>query len=279
VTEKDLIMGTYRNFFHGDNSEAKRMLLRFTECGYNKIDTAREYCNGLAESLLYSILGGSVKSYEISSKVFYNPQEYRPYINNSLSLENIKSSLHMSLDNLNVSNLDCLVLHNEDHRTDLANVYQFLAQIYDTGVIKSIGFSRWGAQRLVEFAKLNVKSIPLKLYSIVNPLTPVDDEILAVCSHNSIRWVAHSIFCRGALFKRQAEILDLIRANRGTNLEKFYSNNYNKILEFSSACDSPAKVVSKVLQYLSSIDLIEGVVVGFSSLEQMDIFLSEWRAS
>ncbi|MED7950339.1 aldo/keto reductase [Streptomyces sp. BE20] len=126
-----------------------RLLDQFADAGGNLLDTANEYGNGTAESLLGELLAGRRDRFVLSTK--YTMQT-RPGDLNSAGnhRKNLVNSLEASLRRLRTDHLDLLWVHARDTLTPVPEVMRALEDVVRAGKVLYVGVSDWPAWEVAQ---------------------------------------------------------------------------------------------------------------------------------
>lgn len=123
--------------------ECERCVLDALKIGYRHIDTAQAYNNEaeVGEAIRKSAIPR--EDLFITTKVWVNHYGY----------EQAKASIKESLNKLQTDYLDLVLLHQPF--SDTYGAWRALEDLYDEGILRSIGISNFYADRMVDFASFN----------------------------------------------------------------------------------------------------------------------------
>ena len=166
------------------DEQGQATILAALDSGINFIDTAPLYGHGNAERMIGSALSKTNKEYVISTKVGrvlkkFAPEEIAGKVDGlaafigvdptifpvfDFSRDGILRSIQESLERLNISSIDIVLIHDADDRIDEAikNSYPVLDELRSQGVIKGIGVG----MNICSYATKAVKEMDLDVILI-----------------------------------------------------------------------------------------------------------------
>ncbi len=137
--------------------ETKRAVLDAIDVGYRLIDTAQAYQNEKEVGEAISECGIPREELFITTKVWIENYGY----------ENCKSSVLESLEKLGLDYIDLVLLHHPF--SDYYGAYRALEELYEEGLVKSIGVSNFYPDRLSDICLFGRKVIPAVNQVETNP--------------------------------------------------------------------------------------------------------------
>jgi aryl-alcohol dehydrogenase-like predicted oxidoreductase len=196
-----LCLGTMMFGGATDDATAHRIVARARDQGINFIDSADGYNGGKSEE----VVGRAIRehrSWWVLATKCANPTGQGPNAR-GLSRRHINDAVEASLRRLDVTEIDILYLHKEDHATPLAETVHALADLIRTGKIRYFGVSNYRSWRVAEICRLcddagidrPVASQPL--YNALN--REVETEHLPACNYFGLGVVPYSPLARGIL--------------------------------------------------------------------------------
>lgn len=201
----ELCLGTMMFGGPADEATACRIVDRARDQGVNFIDTADGYTGGASEG----VTGRAIRehrSWWVLATKCANPTgqggQGGPNAR-GLSRRHVQHAVEASLRRLDVSEIDVLYLHKEDHATPLAETVHALADLIRAGKIRYFGVSNYRSWRVAEICRLcdeagidrPVASQPL--YNALN--RQVETEHLPACGYYGLGVVPYSPLARGVL--------------------------------------------------------------------------------
>lgn len=126
--------------FGGDAEEAKRQVELFAEAGGNFVDTANNYTNGTAETVLGEAISGDRDYWVVATKYTLSSRPDDPNASGN-SRKNLARTLETSLRRLRTDHVDVLWLHAWDDLTPVEEVLRALDDQVRAGKVLYIGIS------------------------------------------------------------------------------------------------------------------------------------------
>ena len=222
-----------------DENRSFELLDRFTERGFNAIDTADVYSawapglqGGDSEKVLGKWLArrGRRDDVVIMSKV--GMLEARQ----GLSASNIEAAVNDSLTRLGTDYLDVYFAHLDDQDVPLEETLTAFSKLVDAGKVRAIGASNYSAQRLSEaLAISNDKG--LARYELTQPQYNLYDRedfeqgLAALVQENNLGAVTYFSLASGFLTGKYAQVEDLKGSARAAFLEKYFDKRGLKLLQ------------------------------------------------
>ncbi len=137
--------------------ETKHAVLDAIDVGYRLIDTAQAYQNEKEVGEAISECGVPRDELFITTKVWIENYGY----------ENCKSSVLESLEKLGLDYIDLVLLHQPF--SDYYGAYRALEELYEEGLVKSIGVSNFYPDRLSDICLFGRRVIPAVNQVETNP--------------------------------------------------------------------------------------------------------------
>jgi aryl-alcohol dehydrogenase-like predicted oxidoreductase len=201
-----LCLGTMMFGGPTDAAAAQRIVDRARGQGVNFIDTADVYAAGRSED----VVGRAIKehrSWWVLATKCANPTAEGPNAR-GLSRRHVQHAVEASLRRLDLSEIDILYLHKEDHATPLAETVHALADLIRAGKLRYFGVSNYRSWRIAELCRLcdeagidrPVASQPL--YNALN--RQIETEHLPACAYYGLGAVPYSPLARGVLTGKYA---------------------------------------------------------------------------
>ena len=138
--------------------QTKQAVLDAIDVGYRMIDTAQIYGNESEVGEAVSQCGVDREELFIATKVWLSNYGY----------DECKNSVYRSLERLNLDYIDLVLLHQPYY--DYYSSYRALEDLYDEGIVKSVGVSNFSPTRLTDLCLFGRKVIPQFNQVEVNPL-------------------------------------------------------------------------------------------------------------
>ena len=129
-------------------NQTKQAVLDAIDVGYRMIDTAQIYYNEAEVGEAVSQCGVDREELFITTKVWLSNYGYGE----------CKDSVYRSLKRLNMDYIDLVLLHEPFY--DYYSSYRALEDLYDEGIVKSIGVSNFSPSKLTDLCLFGRKIIP-----------------------------------------------------------------------------------------------------------------------
>ena len=224
--------------------ELESILYEFKKHGFIKIDTAQSY--GESEKMLGSI---GVEEFHITSKIVF-PNFCKNF------KSKIFKNIELSLENLNVQSLDCLLAHNPDFlKENLDESLSLVEDLKSEGLIKSFGVSVYEPNEINNLDMVDVIQFPCSIFDrrFPNKFSKFDNN-----SH--LIKQARSVFLQGLLLEQYKNIPQ--KFNKHKHLFSKYDALYPTKNEKLLAC----------ISYILNQNFDE-FLVGVSSLNELQDIL------
>lgn len=199
------------------------------ECGITLFDTAAAYGAGSSEA----IVGEWIAAHRPESdSMVVATKTLPPY-----DRENITESVSQSLCRLGVDTIDLLYLHRFDNSLMAPEIFATLGDLIIQGKVRMLGASNFTAEQLAMAVSLQ-KENDLPFFRFVQnnnnlAVTDVSDELINLCSENSISIITYSPLAAGFLtgkYKRgiqQGTRFDIIPGHK----DVYFNDTANSRLE------------------------------------------------
>src|SRR6185437_2373459 len=197
---------SYGNWItHGSQIEEKAAtacVKAALDAGITTFDTADDYAQGAAESVLGRALQGVRRdSIEIFTKTYW-PTGPNPN-NRGLSRKHIMESLHSSLERLQTDHVDLLQAHRFDYEAPLEETMRAFDDLVRQGKVHYVGVSEWNADQIAEALRLAddmgfdriVSNQPQ--YSLIWRV--IEAEVVPLCDKEGIGQIVWSPLAQGVL--------------------------------------------------------------------------------
>lgn len=272
-----------------DEATSFKLLDRFTESGFNFIDTADVYSRwvpgnqgGESETILGKWLsqGGRRDQVVIATKcgLEMGPNE------KGLSRQYIMKAAERSLKRLQVERIDLYQAHTDDDQTPLDETLEAFGKLIEQGKVRAIGASNYSGRRLQEALDVSRRH-GFPAYVSLQPLYNLADrsgyelDLEPVCEKNGLAVIPYYSLAAGFLTGKYRSGDDLTDKARGKTVEKYLNERGERIL---TALDEvaaryhtvPAKVA---LAWLLARPSITAPIVSATSLKQLDEVLDSTR--
>lgn len=283
------LLGTMAFGGRADAEQSLEMVKAFLGRGHNKVDTAFMYADGKSET----VIGGMnlPKTVSIATKA-------NPWDGKTLKPESVRSQLEISLQKLKTDSVDLFYLHAPDHQNPIEDTLRACSELHKEGKFKELGLSNyasWEVAEIVCICRHNNWIVPSVYQGMYNATTrQVETELLPCLRYYGMKFYAYNPLAGGLLTgKYHYEDKDGSQpAGRffGNSWAKAYQDRYWKVSHFHAidlvikaldAAYGPDKptMTSAAMRWMyhhSQLkgDLGDGVIIGMSSMEQLQQNLS-----
>lgn len=173
---------------HADDRESVAAIHQAIDGGVNLIDTAPDFGQGHAESVVGKAIRGRRDSVIIATKCgLIPPQDGERRTRRSLSHDSILRECDESLRRLRIDAIDVYSCHRPDPDTPLRETMEAMTELLDQGKIKAIGLTNFGCERVSharEFGPVHVIQMPFSLLR----MQPADELIPLGHQHEIAVW-------------------------------------------------------------------------------------------
>lgn len=265
----------------------KEILDCFQDQGYNEVDTARTYVNGLQESFTNSA-DWQERNLSLATKCF-------PLSPGLHSRSSIKEKLETSLTELGCESVDIFYLHAPDRSVPFEETLEACNELYQAEKFKQLGLSNYAAWEVAEIWNIanERKWIKPTVYqAMYNAFTrAIEDELVPCCRKYGISIIGYNPLAGGMLtgkYKTSDLPTEGRYSNTDSNVGKMYRERYFRDANFDAIrlLEPVAKEEGLSLSEIafrwyvhhSKLDMIsgnDGVVIGVSSIDQLKANLTD----
>lgn len=279
----EVSLGFWHNFGAVDSYQRSKAITHYAfDHGITHFDLANNYGPpyGTAEETMGRLMEDSFKPYRdelfISSKAGYDMWP-GPY-GNWGSRKYLMASLDQSLKRMHIDYVDLFYSHRYDPVTPLEETLQALVDIVRQGKALYIGISRWPLEALRFAIKyLKEHDTPLLIYQ--DKLNLIDRDpmlsgVLDECIKENIGFISFSPLAQGLLTDRYLNgIPEGSRMSRNSSLsaEALTPELLTQLRSWNSdACGMGRTLASYALSWILEQQGVTSVIVGASSVEQLE---------
>lgn len=266
-----------------DEARSFELLDRFTERGFNAIDTADVYSSwapGLTGGESETVLGrwltrrGRRDDIVLMSKIgMWEPHK-------GLSATNIEAAVEDSLRRLRTDYLDVYFAHIDDQDVPLEETLDAFAKLIAAGKVRAIGASNYSAERLREALEVSRKQ-GLPRYELMQPLYNLYDradfesELAGVADEHELGVVSYFSLASGFLTGKYKSVEDLQGSARADFLKDYFDDRGQKLLGtlLDVAKDISATPAQVALAWLMNRPNVTAPIASATSLAQLDELL------
>ncbi|KAJ8359354.1 hypothetical protein SKAU_G00158790 [Synaphobranchus kaupii] len=277
------LLGTSAFGGAADADKSAAMVRAYLKHGYNELDTAFMYTDGRSETIIGAM--GLPKTVRIATKA-------NPWDGNTLKPESVRSQLDTSLHRLQTQCVDIFYLHLPDHNNPIQETLQACNELHKEGKYKELGLSNYTSWEVAEIyciCKHNGWVLPT-VYQLTLDTYSADSKLSGLQSFTRTMQNEHGGLLTG---KYQYQDQDSVQPEGrffGDRWDSIYRDRYwkksqfqaielvDKALEAAYGAQKPS-MTSAALRWMyhhSKLqgELGDGVIVGMSSMEQLEQNLS-----
>ncbi len=282
----EVSLGLWHNFGASDPyTRSREIVLHAFDRGITHFDLANNYGTpaGSAEETMRRLLHDDLHHYRdelfISTKAGYDMWP-GPY-GNWGSRKSLIASLDQSLKRMNLDYVDLFYSHRYDPDTPLDETLQALLDIVRSGKALYVGISRWPLHALkhaVEYLRRR-DTPPLIYQGRLNLLdrAPQQEGIIDYCRDQGMGFISFSPLAQGLLTDRYLDGIPAdSRIAKGGHLkrESLTPELLDRIRQLNGkAADRGEKLASMALAWVLQQQGVTSVLVGASSVQQLDLNL------
>ena len=276
-----LVLGTMTFGSQVDQATADAMVAAAFDSGVDHFDTANAYNDGAAEEMLGRALGRRRTEAIVATKVF-NKMHDGPD-GAGLGAAAIASALEASLTRLRTDYVDLYYLHAPDRAVPLDETLGAMAGLVAQGKVRFVGFSNYAAWQVADMLHLAgshgwpAPRIGQQLYNAIS--RSLDEEYAEFASTHGIATLVYNPLAGGLLTGKHHGLTSPPAGRFGS------SPNYRRRYwsrEQSGAVDELAGIAGRAglspvelaLGWLLARPVVDGVVLGASSLDQLRVDLA-----
>ncbi|HEU5042579.1 MAG TPA: aldo/keto reductase [Nocardioidaceae bacterium] len=280
LTSSRLVLGTMTFGSQVDEAAATEMVARALDAGINHLDTANSYNAGVSEEIVGRVLGSRRDEVMLASKVFNRfgpgPDEQ------GLSGPAVRKAIDASLRRLGTDHVDIYYLHQPDWTVPIEETLAVMAELVEAGKVRHVGVSNYAAWQICEIRNLVER----------NGWPPV------VISQQMYNLLARSLEDEYAAFSEQAGLADIVynplagglltgkhqygeAPSTGRFTQESYRDRYWTKGQFEAvsrlgevAAGAGLSLIELSLRWLLSRPVVDAVLLGASSLEQLEANLA-----
>jgi diketogulonate reductase-like aldo/keto reductase len=181
-----------------DDANDIAVLKQGLDSGFNHIDTAEIYADGHAEELVAkSLIGHKRSNIFITSKVYEN----------HLTYDGVRQAVEGSLKRLGTTYLDLYLIHHVVESAPLQETIRGLDRLVEEGLVKNIGVSNFGTDRLKRAQAYSCHKIVANQVHYNLVIREPEPELLPYCQENDVMLIAYRPIQGGSLLENPGELV------------------------------------------------------------------------
>jgi aryl-alcohol dehydrogenase-like predicted oxidoreductase len=260
-----------------DEALCRRMVDCCMDHGINFFDTANAYNNGMAETVLGSVLKGRRDRVVLASKVGF-PTSDEPG-REWLSRATILRAIDESLARLQTDYVDLYYLHVPDWKVPVEESLEAMDQLVRAGKVRypaSSNFAAWQAVQMLWTSEKNGYKPPYVSQQMYNLLARgVEQEYLAMCKQFGVSTVVYNPLAGGLLTGKQPRQEPIAGTRFDKNqlyLDRYWHRGYFDAVEKlrAAAANEGRSLIDISLNWLLHHTATDCIILGASKLEQLE---------
>ncbi len=273
----NLILGTMTFGESVFSPDVKQFITAFMDAGYNELDTAYVYNEGICEKLLGEVLSGLGRPFVIATKV-------NPRISGKLDADAAYMQVNASLERMKLDSVDVVYLHFPDPATPVESVLAAMADMHESGKFRELGLSNfpaWMVADVCNICDMRGWIKPTVYEGVYNPLTRRAEAELDTClDHFGMRFYAYNPLCGGLLTGRYSSFSEQPSDGRFTHRPNYRGRYWKKsffeaVDLIKEAADSHGiTLVEAVYRWMSFHSMLkpergDAIITGASKLDHL----------
>jgi aflatoxin B1 aldehyde reductase len=276
------ILGTMTFGQQVDDARATEILRRFRAEGGRELDSAYVYNEGATEDMLGRVLSGFGNAFDVATKA-------NPKISGRLDAASVRIQLNESLSRMKLASVPLFYLHMPDPVTPLEETLEACSRLRAEGKFEELGLSNFPASLVEEACAISDRkgwARPTVYQGLYNGLSrKVEEGLFPTLRRCGLRFYAFNPLAGGLLSGKhknfEAGPAEGRFALRKTYKDRYWKKSYFDALDVLAVRCSEAGIpmAAAALRWLVHHSLLEsargdGIIIGVSSLEQLDQNLS-----
>ncbi len=273
-----LSLGTMTFGSSTDAATAERMVARALDAGINFFDTANVYNHGVAETFLGQALGSRRHQVIVATKVFGKMGDGPD--DSGLSHAAIRKAMDQSLKRLGRDYVDVYYLHQPDWKTPIEETLAAVQELVSAGKVRYPAVSNYAAWQVAEIHALahqngfQPPSVAQVMYNLL--ARRIEDEFLSFARRYGVGIIAYNPLAGGLLTGKQRPEAGPLPGTRFDNnrmyLDRYWSEeNFAAVEDLRAIAQAAGRsLVELALQWLLAQPQVDGVILGASTMEQLE---------
>lgn len=191
---------------HQDREDSRRTIEAALDAGINFFDTAENYGAGESEELLGNVLAARRDEVVIATKVSRR----------HLAFDEMRAACENSLRRLKTDHIDLYQVHWPNPDVPLADTLAALEALKETGKVRAVGVSNFGASYLAEAVQAGRVESNQVAYSLL--FRAIEHEVQPMCAEHGISILPYSPLAQGLLTGKFRTIDDVPEERARTRL-------------------------------------------------------------
>lgn len=271
-----LVLGTMTFGSQVDQTGANEMVGLALEAGIDHFDTANAYNHGASEKMLKTALGRRRDEVSIATKVFNKmgdgPDEA------GLGKAAVRRAIDESLARLGTDHVELYYLHQPDARVPIEETLAVMSELVAAGKVRHLGVSNyaaWQVASMIERARSNRWPEPRIGQQLYNPISRgLEEEYAGFAADYGVATLVYNPLAGGLLTGKHRN-LGQVAPGRFSDNETYRARYWSQPQLTAArrlgevAASSGLSPVGLCLRWLLARPLVDGVILGASSPEQL----------
>ena len=267
-------------------ADAIRMVHRSMDAGINFIDTANVYGRGESETILGKALDGKREGIVLATKVRNAVGEHK-LKDVGLTRWHIMRGVEASLKRLRTDCVDVLFFHAPDYKTPLEESLAAADRLVRDGKVLYLGMSNYAAWQIclargiAERERLAKPVVAQVVYNLI--ARSVERELLPFCRDQKVGVTVFNPLAAGLLTGKHKPDAPPAAGTRFDLNKEYYARywreaNFEAVAELSKiAAEAGISPVALSFRWLAAQESVDSIIIGASSMAQLDENLSAWE--
>lgn len=280
---KSITLGTLAFGAKINQSQATEMVHRSLDAGVTMFDTANVYNAGRSEEILGRVLTPFRDRVQIATKVGSPAGPELANNEDPLSRKAIHKAVDASLQRLNTDYIDLYYLHRPDWATPIEETLETLDELVRAGKVRTVGQSNFAAWQGCEMLCLAERNgwprvgVAQQMYNLL--ARRLEEEYLPFAQRFTVSTVVYNPLAGGLLtgkYRSDREPQPGSRFAQALYHQRYWNRTQLEAVEalHKIAHDAGMTLMELSLRWLWSRPGVDGVIVGASSLSQLEENLS-----
>ena len=274
----NIILGTMTFGEQLFEENVKNIICEYLDAGYDQLDTAYVYNDGMSEKLIGTALKEIPRdSLKIDSKV-------NPRITGKLDSNAVRLQLEGSLERLGTDYIDTYYIHFPDRNTPIEDALEKIDEYYQKGHIRNLGISNFPAELVEYVCKVcneNNWILPNAYEGLYNPFSRrAENELNGVLNKHNIRFNCYNPLAGGLMTNKYSDFNEKPSQGRFTYrpnyLNRYWKESFFEALRsVKSVCkDLGIDIAEATFRWLSNSSMLDserhdGIIIGVSKKEHL----------
>jgi aryl-alcohol dehydrogenase-like predicted oxidoreductase len=277
LTVSRAAFGTMPFGAQADEALCRRMVNFCMDHGINFFDTANAYNNGMAETVLGSVLKGRRDRVVLASKVGFptSDEAGRQWLSRAAILRAIDESLAR----LQTDYVDLYYLHVPDWKVPVEESLAAMDELVRSGKVRYPASSNFAAWQVVQMLWIggtkgyNPPYVSQQMYNLL--ARGIEQEYLAMCKQFGVSTVVYNPLAGGLLTGKQPRQEPIAGTRFDKNqlyLDRYWHRGYfDAVEELRAAAEKEERSLIDIsLNWLQHHTAVDCIILGASKMEQLE---------